>query len=191
MQTQQQTSLFAAAKSAPAKKAKEEKTIVTTTIPVSEIVKLRAEIADREAALKMIEGEARSEAKKLFMDMYLQNKSRPESFILSDGTDKVMFLVTDKYLTIDEAKAQQLNLLGDIAECKSEFSFNPEVLARNEKTISDLIMNAEEISPEDKANLIMAKHTWMVKKGTIDRLCSFGNPAQVFAEIGAVTQIKG
>jgi hypothetical protein len=159
---------------------------------------LKDEIADREAKLKMIDGEIRELAKEKFLDLYEQNNSNPGSFyIRGDKGGCLMVLPTDAYkgdratTGLPEGDAERLKELGVGINTDERFYFSNEVLERNKAEIEKLIMGSKKISAVDKENLILKETKNTVEKGTINKLGTFGaKMKEVFSYIGIVFQLK-
>jgi hypothetical protein len=75
-------------------------------------------------------------------------------------------------------------------ETTTKYSLNPEILDRLGDTISKIIMDSKLISDEDKKNLLISETVTTVKKGTIDRLLQYEDPALIFELIEPVLSLK-
>jgi hypothetical protein len=116
---------------------------------------------------------------------------------LADGNENILLEVTDKYLKVEPEKAAILENYDGLLEVKTTYEFNPEIL---EKSVSDtmtvgdvvsmLIQDSKLLSDSDKENLIKAKTTMRVPKGTIDRLLDYDNPREVFNLISPILALK-
>jgi hypothetical protein len=134
-----------------------------------------AELKEQEAKLKAQLASLDSTIKELGMSQFVKNVEvtgkRESSYILGSGEGaSVMVTVQDKYKTIDEERAEYLTETygEEIVDENTTFAFNTAVLNRNMDAISKLIETSDEISDEDKENLITATTKYSVKKGTID-----------------------
>ena len=190
-------SLFATAKAAAPKtesKAKKAKTIVPVALgdKIKDLLEKRATIETLKAECEMLEGDIKPVAKKQFLDMYKEQKRKPDSFILQSGGANVLVIIQDKYLKITETKEQMLreNKLGELIEEKTVFSFNPDLLQKYEKEISNALSKIKDIPDEEKEKLIEATVEKTVKKGTIETLAQYKNVEQVFTIIEPVIQLK-
>jgi len=154
--------------------------------------------ADLEAEGKMIEGQIKEIGKAQFINLYAKGKVNPGSFILKgEEGGAMMFIMMDKYLSIDSDRAEQLKeTFGeDTVSTSVEYSFNPTLLEKYESVLSELIMNCKEITDEDKAELIVQKPKYSVSKGMIERVSAIaGNDAArmetVINSIQPVAQLK-
>jgi hypothetical protein len=116
---------------------------------------------------------------------------------MADGNENILLEVTDKYLKVEPEKAAMLEQFDGLLEVKTTYEFNAEVL---EKRVSDsmtvgdvvsmLIQDSNLLSDSDKENLIKAKTTMRVPKGTIDRLLDYDNPREVFNLISPILALK-
>jgi len=137
--------------------------------------KLKAELAGYDSVIKAI-------GKEEFIKLLENTGKRETSYILSTDYDgSVLVTVMDKYKTIDAERAEYLNetygetdedgnVIDGIVDEDTKFQFNMTVLERNQDTIAELIENCEDITEEDKENLIECVTKYSIKKGTIDKL---------------------
>lgn len=175
-ETKQAVNLFSIAKKVePKKKATEEKNVIPCDLNLKRWSELKELIADSEAEQKMIEGEIKEQAKAKFLELYQQQRSRPESFIF-EGADsgRCMIIVQDRYITVTEEKLSSFDLADNCIEKLQDFSFNPELLEKYSGVISEMIVNSKKIADEDKGQLILVKEKTVIKKGLINSLYSFG-----------------
>jgi hypothetical protein len=112
-------------------------------------------------------------------------------------TAQVMFLPTDKYITINEDRAAELvETFGESAvEEKTSFSFDNEMIDKYGEVISQLIESCPDISEEDKEKIIKATVSYSVAKGTIDKLKSYSEESgleivSILDEVKPVIAIK-
>lgn len=200
-------SLFASAKVVETKKAaKDEKVIVTlkeADFPkigekIGQVIEYREKIADYKGRTETLEGIIKEIGMGEYAKLYAAQKANPGSFVIQgEGTEnKLMVLVTDKYPSIDLERAALLreNFGDDTTEEETEYSFNPELLAKYEDVLSELIMGCTEIADEDKPNLITQKMKVKVKKGFINTIGRMANTpeqiASVLTAIQPVIQLK-
>jgi hypothetical protein len=110
-------------------------------------------------------------------------------------------------LSIDDERAEYLNetygtydedenLIDGIVDEKTEFKFNMKVLERNQEVIEKFFEECDDISDEDKENLIEGVTKYSIKKGTIDKLYILSKEKDVdietlYEEIRPVLQLKG
>jgi hypothetical protein len=193
--------LFSAAKPVPVTKTAAKKRERVEVNGISELIRrydeLNAKIKDAEAAKSTIGGELKEIGREKFLDLYEERGFRPANFDLADGNENILLEVTDKYLKVEPEKAAMLEQFDGLLEVKTTYEFNAEIL---EKKVSDsmtvgdvvsmLIQDSKLLSDSDKENLIKAKTTMRVPKGTIDRLLEYDNPREVFNLISPILALK-
>lgn len=208
--TKSSGTIFSQAKATAQPKEKKDDKHLEVIVPEKEFAGFNAKIRRNSELEKIIEdasgeletnkGEIREFGKKKFVQLVNEKKCNPNTFKLrGEGKDSaaIMIVPTDRYIKIDQERAEQLTETygEEIVESETTFSFNTEVLMKYEKEISDMIKNNAKISAEDKAKLIVADTKYTVKKGTIDRLYDyFGETKkveEVFTQIQPVFQVKG
>ena len=193
--------LFSAAKPVPVTKTAAKKRERVEVKGISEMIReydaLNAEIKDAESRKSVIGGELKEIGREKFLDLYEDRGFRPANFDLADGNENILLEVTDKYLKVEPEKAAMLEQFDGLLEVKTTYEFNAEIL---EKKVSDtmtvgdvvsmLIQDSNLLSDSDKENLIKAKTTMRVPKGTIDRLLEYDNPREVFSLIQPILALK-
>ena len=196
--------IFAKAKkSAPAKtaKGKEEKTRIRVSDPsffdkVSKLEALNDQMKSAKAKADMISDEIKDLSKSEWAKLYDRTGKNPGSVMIEavDGEDtaQVMFLPTDKYITITEDRANELrdNYGDEIVEEKTSFSFDNDMIEKYGEVLSALIENSDEISDDDKDRIIKAVTTFSVAKGTIDKLKTYGDVEDVMESVRPVVALK-
>lgn len=172
-----------AKKSAPATKAKkDEKTKVIVAgqefdTNLITFAKLDKEIKEKTAEMNIAKETVKNVCKEEWIKLYESMKRNPESFnVVSESGSSVMFLPTDKYIKVDEARVSELTeKYGEgIVKENSIFSFNTDLLNKYGDVISKLIENCTEISDEDKENLIVAETSYEISKGSIEAAFTTG-----------------
>jgi hypothetical protein len=195
-------SLFATAKPAPAttaaaKKKRERVQVDGIADEIARYDALKATINNAKAEQEVIGGRLKEIGREKFLDLYEQRGVRPANFDLADGSENILLEVTDKYLKVEPEKAELLRQFGGLLEEKTTYEFDSEIL---EKEVSDgmtigdvvsmLIQDSKLIPDSDKANLIKAKMSMRVPKGTLDRLMDYDNPREVFSLISPILALK-
>lgn len=182
-------SIFEIAKAkAPAAATKKNTVIVLGMgAKIDRFNQLKDQIKAMEGEVKLLEGEIKDRALTEFANLYAQQKSRPDSFILQSEGKSVMFLPTDRYSAPGAGTPE-----AEVDE-KTIYTFNPEVLEKHIDVIGQAIMDLE-IPEEDKAELLTSKPTKNVRKGALDRLYNYAQDSEgirnLFLEIGPVCQLK-
>jgi hypothetical protein len=199
------TNLFKAAKDkGTTAKAKSDKDVVI--IKDSEFHKnlARLAIVNKEmdalsAESKLLTGEVKERSITEFAKLYESTGKFPGSFhIKATGAKNIndaamLFIPTDKYLTIDEERYDELKKTygEDMVEEKDTYTMDTELIEKYGEIISDLIEKCKKISEEDKANLIAVTTKYTVKKGTISDLKKFKKPIEeVLMDAQPVYQMK-
>jgi hypothetical protein len=165
-----------------------------------EMNKLKAELGQYDAVIKEI-------GKEEFIKLLETSGKRETSYILStDYEGSVLVTVQDKYKTIDAERAEYLNetygdfdedgnVIDSIVDEDTKFQFNMTVLERNQDVIAELIENCDDISEDDKENLIECVTKYSIKKGTIDKLYKLSKDKGIdietlFEEIQPILSLK-
>lgn len=157
---------------------------------IAEFIRVKNLIDEHTSHLKMIEGDIKERGKHIFMEQYQETKLRPENFKIKDETGaSCLFIVMDKYTSVDEGKAEILRACNLLSE-DTTYKVNPELVDKYGEILSELIMNCQEISDDDKGNLITGELQYSVKKGSLDRLIQYPNPTEIFELINPICSIK-
>lgn len=194
-------SLFATAKPAPAtaasKKKRERVEVDGIADEIARYDQLKATINNAKAEQEVIGGRLKEIGREKFLDLYEQRGVRPANFDLADGSENILLEVTDKYLKVEPEKAELLRQYSGLLEEKTTYEFDSELLEKEVSegmTIGDvvsmLIQDSKLIPESDKPNLIKAKMSMRVPKGTIDRLMDYENPREVFSLISPILALK-
>lgn len=197
--------LFAKAKkSAPAKttKAKEQKVRLEVEDPsffdnVKKLEELQDTLKSAKAKADLISDELKGIAKEKWADLYQDTKRNPESVMIvqeneAGDTAQFMFVPTDKYITINEERAEELKdqYGDDIVEEKTSFSFDDAMIEKYGEVLSTLIEECDEIPEKDKEKIIKATTTYTVAKGTIDKFTQYGDVYELIETVKPVVAIK-
>jgi hypothetical protein len=192
-----------AKKSAPVdtKSAKDKKIRLNVTDPTffSKVEKLE-QINDRmksdKAVADMISDEIKDMAKSEWVDYYSQTGKNPESVMIvqevAGDTAQVMFIPTDKYITVTEARAEELrDTYGEeIVTEETTFGFDPTMIEKYGEVLSMLIENCPDIADADREKIIKATTKYSVAKGTIDKLNQYGDVTEVMEAVKPVVALK-
>lgn len=196
-------SLFTKAKkAAPAKKTKaDSKPRVDVNSPdFFEKIQTLQELNDRmksdKAKADMISDEIRDVCKDSWVKLYEEKGVNPESIMVESKVGKdvsqVMFIPQDKYITIDETRAEFLREeYGDsIVEETTTFAFDNTMVEKYGEVLSRLIEECDEIDADDREKIIKAVTKFSVAKGTIDQLKNLGDVADVMEAVKPVVMLK-
>ena len=192
-----------AKKAAPAKttKAKEQKVRLTVEdanffTNVQKLEELQDQMKAAKAKADMISDEIRDVAKEAWLTQYETTGKNPESVMVvqENGEDvaQLMFVPTDKYITITEDRAEELReTYGDeIVTEDTTFGFDATMIEKYGEILSRLIEESTEIDEKDKEKIITAKTTYAVAKGTIDKFTQYGNVNEVMDDVKPVVALK-
>ena len=183
------TNLFATAKAKGATvsgKAKPEKLVVEIRDvlfhnQLSRLAEVNAELDTLSAESAILGQEVKERSIKEFQKLYTANYRNPESFViralpnkLTLPTASLMFIPTDKYISINKERAAELQATyGDsIVTATTTYEMNGALVEKYSEVISGLIANCKAITEEDKAALIIATNKYVVTKGTINELAT-------------------
>ena len=196
--------LFAKAKkAAPAKTtaAKDKKVRLQVTDPtffskVEKLEQLNDRMKSDKAQADMISDEIKDLAKSEWLDYYTQTGKNPESVMIAQevagDTASVMFIPTDKYITVTEARAEELRETygEEIVEEDTTFAFDSAMIEKYGEVLSMLIENCADITDADKEKIIKATTKYSVAKGTIDKLNQYGDVTEVMEAVKPVVALK-
>ena len=196
--------LFAKAKkAAPAKTtaAKDKKVRLQVTDPtffskVEKLEQLNDTLKSAKAQADMISDEIKDMAKSEWVDYYSQTGKNPESVMIvqevAGDTAQVMFIPTDKYITVTEARAEELRETygEEIVEEDTTFAFDSAMIEKYGEVLSMLIENCVDITDADKEKIIKATTKYSVAKGTIDKLNQYGDVTEVMEAVKPVVALK-
>jgi hypothetical protein len=197
-------SLFEKAKkAAPAKttKAKDEKVRLVVEDPtfftkVQKLEELNDVLKSAKAKADMISDELRDVAKTEWLNQYERTNKNPESVMIcqsqDDDTAQFMFIPMDKYITITEARADELQETygAEIVEEETTFSFDSTMIEKYGEVLSMLIENCPDIDDKDKEKIIKATTKYSVAKGTIDNFAKYGDVVEVMEAVKPVVALK-
>lgn len=149
------------------------------------------------AKFDMISDEVREVAKEKWAELYQKTGKNPGSVMIESksglDTAQLMFVPTDKYITINAEKAETLReeYGDDIVEENTTFSFDDEMIQKYGEVLSTLIENSDEIADADKDKIIKAVTKFTVAKGTIDVMKNYGKVNEVMEAVRPVVMLKG
>jgi hypothetical protein len=196
--------LFAKAKkSAPAKttKAKDEKVRIaiedkTFFDKIEKLEVLQDQMKVAKAKADMISDELRDLGKSEWAKLYDQTGKNPGSVMLeqvnAEDVAQLMFIPTDKYITITPERAEELQETygAEIVEEETTFSFDAAMIEKYGEILSRLIEESDEIKDTDKEKIIKATTKYSVAKGTIDKFATYGDVNEVMDAVKPVVALK-
>ena len=147
---------------------------------VSKLSQLQDNMKRDKAKADILADELKELGKDEWIKLYEKNGKNPESVMIeavndADDTAQFMFVPTDRYITINADRAEELQeTYGvDIVEEKTTFSFDSDMVEKYGEVLSRMIEESTEISEKDKEKIIKATTTYSVAKGTIDNYTKF------------------
>lgn len=163
---------------------------------IAKLEKLTNEIKNAKLKADIISSELKEYSQNKWLDLYDSQQENPGTVIFqSENEEEVgQFLLVpqDRYSAINKEKANELisEYGEDIVEVETSYTFDPKMVEKYSKVISQLIMNSSEIEDDDKRNIIVANSNYKVAKGTIDNLSVYGDVYSVFEDTKPVFSIK-
>jgi hypothetical protein len=163
---------------------------------VQKLEELNDQMKSAKAKADMISDELRDVAKSEWIKYYDQTGKNPGSVMIEqlDGEDvaQLMFVPTDKYITVNEDRAEELREeYGDeIVQEDTTFSFDSLMIEKYGEVLSRLIEECEEIDEDDKERIIKATTKFSVAKGTIDKMKEYGDVEVVMESVKPVVALK-
>lgn len=196
--------LFKKAKTAApkVKAAKDEKVRISIEDPsffdkIQKLETLQDQMKVAKAKADMISDELRDLGKTEWANLYDKTGKNPGSVMLehvteNDDVAQLMFVPTDKYITINEARAEELRETygEEIVEEKTTFSFDNDMIEKYGEVISALIESCGDIAEKDKEKIIKAITVFSVAKGTIDKFNKYGEVSEVMEAVKPVVALK-
>lgn len=198
------TNLFAKAKSTATSKTtdkKDSKVRIRIEGPeffekVQTLESLQDRMKSDKAKADMISDEIKDLGKEKWADLYQKSGRNPGSVMIESvvggDTAQVMFVPSDKYITVGAERAEALREQygEEIIEEKTTFSFDNDMIEKYGEVLSRLIEESDEISDDDKGKIIKAVTAFSVAKGTIDVMKSYGKVEDVMNEVKPVIALK-
>ena len=197
--------LFAkAAKSAPTKvsKGKEEKVRIKIDDSgffdkIEKLEQLQDTMKVAKAKADMISDELRDLGKTEWAKLYDKTGKNPGSVMLehvnvTDDVAQLMFVPSDKYITINADRADELReAFGEeIVEEETTFGFDSTMIEKYGEVLSRLIEECGDMSEKDKEKIITATTQFSVAKGTIDKFSTYGDVNEVMEAVKPVVSLK-
>jgi len=196
--------LFSKAKKAAptsTKSAKDKKVRLQVTDPnffskVQKLEQLNDRMKSDKAQADMISDELRDIAKTEWVAEFERTKKNPESVVIcqevAGDTSQFLFVPSDKYITVTEARAEELRETygEEIVEEETTFSFDSTMIEKYGEVLSMLIENCPDIADADKEKIIKATTKYAVAKGTIDKLNQYGDVTEVMEAVKPVVSLK-
>ena len=181
-------------KSTAAKKQYQEVRVSGIEDNIAEYEELKAVIDNAKARTETLRGEILEVGLDKFIELYERDRRNPNTFKLADGSKTIMVMPTDAYIgdksTLSPEKVAMLEQFEGLVSVDTTYSFDKDVLERVGDVVSRIIMDSKLLSDEDKANLILQKTTYRIRKGTIDRLLDYDNPREILDLVQPIFSLK-
>lgn len=182
-------------------KAKESKASILVNDPeffekVQMLEILQENMKRDKAKADMLADEIKEISKDEWVTLYEKTGVNPGSILIEaengDETASVMFVPSDKYISISGDRAEELTeKYGEsIVDEKTTFSFDNFMIEKYGDVLSRLIEECDEIANSDKDKIIKAVTAFSVAKGTIDKMRQYGKVDEVFEEVKPVIALK-
>ena len=198
------SNLFTKAKSTGTQKttkAKDEKVRVSLKDSdffnkIETLERLQENMKRDKAIADMISDELKEVSKVEWIKVYEKTGKNPGSIMVESkkglDTAQTMFVPSDKYISINEDKANILTEKygAEIVEEKTTFSFDNDMIEKYGEALSRMIEESQEIDEEDKGSIIKAVTSFSIAKGTIDKMKSYGVVFDVMEEVKPVIALK-
>lgn len=200
------TNLFSKAKKTATPKttvAKDQKVRIKIEDPtffdkVEKLEQLNDTMKSAKAKADMISDELKDIAIEKWCELYDEKGKNPDSVMLehvkedTDDTAQFMFVPMDKYISINEERAEMLQEAygEEIVEEKTVFSFDASMIEKYGEILSRMIEESTDIAEKDKEKIIRATTTYSIAKGTIDNFTKLGSVAELFEMTKPVVSIK-
>jgi hypothetical protein len=96
-----------------------------------------------------------------------------------------MFVPTDRYITLNEEKAEELiETFGeDVVTEVTEFSFDAKMIEKYGEILSNLIEECDDIKESDKEKIVKAVTKYSVSKGSIDKFLDYNEDVELVMEV--------
>jgi hypothetical protein len=183
------------------KSAKDKKIRLQVTDPnffakVEKLEQINDRMKSDKAVADMISDELKDIAKAEWCEYYQQTGKNPDSVMIvqevGDDVSQLMLVPSDKYITVTEARAEELRETygEEIITEETTFGFDPTMIEKYGEILSRLIEECGEISEKDKEKIITATTKYSVAKGTIDKLNQYGDVVEVMEAVKPVVALK-
>jgi hypothetical protein len=163
---------------------------------VKEYEELNDTLKSAKAKADMIHDQLKDVAKEEWTKLYSETSKNPGSIFVEqkilEDTARLMYIPTDKYITISESRAEELKELygEEIVTEETTFEFDSAMIDKYGDVLARLIEECDEISDNDKERIIKAKVKIGVTKGTIDKFVDYGDVEILMEDVKPVVSLK-
>lgn len=157
---------------------------------------LKNSIKSMENNLKSLYNEISELGRTEWLEIYSSLESNPGNLIMESKKDdewvRVNFIPQDRYLKINEQKAQDLSEKygNDIIEENISYVIPVDIYTKYKEIIKEIILNSDKIDEEDKINFVKKDVVFNIKRGSINNLTKFGDLKQVINDINPIFSLK-
>ena len=166
---------------------------------INNFVKYKKDIDTLTSQLKAADSIIKAAGEEMFISHMNVTGKRKESFILSNDTNSVLYIIQDSYVkaNLDEERIGYLkDTYGeDIIDVKSKYVFDSDMVEKYGELISKAIEKIKGIPDADKAQIIKVEESPSIRKGTIEKLRDIAVAAKtsvlaLFKDIQPTQQLK-
>ena len=172
--------LFDKAKATGATKKVEKHEVVNMpqfTETLKTIEEIDVQMAELQAKRELLDSEIREAGKEAMVNLFNQKQAFPGTLKIVAGERSFQLITADKYIKVDVDRFNELSETygPELVEEKTRYFFNNVILEKYQDTISDLLMNCEAISQEDRDHLLESETSYSIKKGTLANLATLAS----------------
>lgn len=182
-------------------KPKEQKVRIKVNDPdffnkIDRLQELQDNMKRDKAEADMISDEIKDLSKDEWVSLYEKDGKNPGTVMVESKNKldvaQVMFVPSDKYISINEEKASSLTEKygeGIVTE-NTTYAFDAEMVDKYGEILSTLITDSDEIAEDDKEKIIKAVTTFTIAKGTIDKMNQFKNGEKLYSVKEVMDEIR-
>ena len=144
---------------------------------LKEFIELKKQAKDLDVKISKLNSKIKEIGKTNYLDIYNETGVNPETILIEsiddDGnTISVQYIVQDKYLTLNEEKANNIiNEFGEgIIEKTTSYKIEEVLYKKYGDLLIEFINNSEDINDIHKENFIKKENSFSIKKGLIGKL---------------------
>lgn len=165
---------------------------------IEKLEQLNDTLKSAQAKADILSDEIKEISRNEWAKMYNESGKNPGTVMVEnvnelDQTAQVMFTVQDKYISINEERAEWLTETygEEIVEQETTFSFDSNMIEKYGEVLSRLIEESLDIEESDKEKIIKATTKFSVKKGTVDIMNKFGDVSDFMQDVRPIAMLRG
>lgn len=137
-----------------------------------DLLNLQTKIKEYTSEANEIQERVKGEGISTFVKLYETEGSYPGSFVMQSEGAQIMVVPSEKYIKINEEKANELSLQwGDnIVEEVKTYSTDAKLFTKYKDVIESFLATSPEISEEDREKFFVEKSEFQIRKGTLSSL---------------------